>query len=133
MPANRGLGSPNWCPQPDFQSRIHTENSVDERVFEMYNERDVADCLYESDPQVEAYKWSLSDDELNQLALESARTIIENRRSLLLVRQLEVARQTRRARGEVGKTAIVVGTIEDLTTGETTAYTSEVPVGRAFG
>jgi hypothetical protein len=133
MPANRGLGSPNWNPQPDFQSAMQFEHSVDERVFNIYNEADVFECLKENDPQIDAYRWCLSGQEIDVLVLESARTIIETRRTLLLNKQLELAKSARLSRGETRKTAIVAGTIQNLETGNTTTYVKEVPMGRAFG
>jgi hypothetical protein len=133
MPANRGLGSPNWNPQPDFQPHTSVQGTVDERVFNIYSEADVAESLRENDPQTEVYRWCLDDEEVDALVLESARIIVENRRTLLLNRQLEFARTKRLSKGEVGKTAIVAGYIQNLETGETTAYSREVPLGRSFG
>lgn len=129
MPATRGLGSPDWSPQPDFQAHMSFERTVDERVFQIYNERDVQTCLLESDPQFDAYKWLLSESEINTLALDSARAMVQSRKELLLHKQLELARAARKS----GKLAVVAGTVENLKTGEITSYATQVPMGRAFG
>lgn len=129
MPANRGLGSPNWCPQPDFQSQMRIEPAIDERVFGIYNEEDVKNCLLESDPNIDAYRWLLSEEEVNLLALESAQAFVKQKKEFLLNRQLELARAARKG----GRVAVVAGYVENLETGEVTSYAAEIPMGRAFG
>lgn len=129
MPANRGLGSPNWSPQPDIAPHAKFETAPDERVFNMYCETDIAISLMETDPDVDAYRWLLSEEEIKELAVESAQIYVQKQKELLLKRQLE---QTKAARTS-GKMAVVAGIVENLETGEVTSYAAEVPMGRAFG
>jgi hypothetical protein len=128
MPANRGLGSPNWSPQPDFPTHMEFQQTVDERVFKIYSEEDVTTCLLETDPQIDAYRWSMTEHEVRTLAFESAQTIVKQRKEFLLTRQLELARAARQS----GK-AVVAGTIENIETGEITSISAAIPMGRAFG
>lgn len=129
MPANRGLGSPDWNPQPDFQSHRQLEIAPDARVFNMYSEQDIAHCFMENDPDLDSYRWLLSEEEIKELAFESAQLHVQRQKELLLKRQLELARAARTS----GRMAVVAGIVENLETGEITSYASEVPMGRAFG
>jgi hypothetical protein len=140
MPANRGLGSPDWSPQPDFPTHQHVEPTVDERVFQFDDETQVAAALLETDPTFEAYQWDLTEDRLKELALYSAQAIVHKRRELFADRKVqsefELAKAHRDKRlGELAtsKKAVVSGYRQSLATGEITIFTEEVSVGRAFG
>jgi hypothetical protein len=139
MPADR-CSNGEWSPKPDFRSHVHSEPIVDERVFRIYNEQDVANGLAETDPSIEAYKWLVPDDQLAELALESARQIIKNRRTLLLERQFEMAKAARDARlldnhpkHPEKRFAVTAGFAQNLETGETIAISHEIEVSRAVG
>lgn len=140
MPANRGLGSPNWSPQPDFAVHHEIQQTVDERVFQFDNEVQVANALLETDPTFEAYEWDLSQDSLQALALESAQAIVYKRRYLFAERtmQMEFERAKAKRNARVGalptsQQAVVVGYQQNIATGELTVFSEEVSMGRVFG
>lgn len=143
MPANR-CDDPSWNPRPDFQSKHSIEPALDARVFDIDNPADIATCLLETSPDIEVYRWDMSDEELTTLALESARLIISKRRELYVAHQLAQEFESAKARRDARinstasdksttKPVVIAGYTENLETGEVSFYTTEVNVRRTFG
>ena len=122
MPATQNYRLADWHEHP-FLSGVHDLNNVpDSRVTDIDNPQEVAACLLETDDQIEAYRWSLSEEQLSQLALESAKAIIENRNQLLLERQLQMRFEAAKAKPSINlngrRLAAVVSLVQNQQTGE---------------
>lgn len=122
MPATQGYRLADWHEGPFLNGVHELERSVDERVFILDDPNDIATCLLESDEQVNTYRWILTDQQIEDLALESAKEIIGNRKKLFLERQHEIrfaAAKTRRDSSEYsGGLAVVVSLVHNERTGE---------------
>lgn len=134
MPATQNYRLADWHESP-FLSGTHSLEVVpDSRVFNPDNVNDVALCLMETDPVIEAHRWVLSDKQLEGLALESATEIVRNRRQLKLESDLtnrfETAKQRRGKRADGERMAVVVSLVQNLETGETTISDTQVPISR---
>lgn len=130
MPATQNYRLPDWHESP-FLNAVHNFEPVpDERVFVINSPEDIATCLLEDSDEVEIYRWVLDDQELAQLALESARTIIEKRNELELQSRFELAKMHRASSEEGTRLAVVVSLVQNLETGEATFTDNLVPMSR---
>ena len=138
MPATQGYRLDEWHESP-FLSGTHSVEFVpDARVFDTNNPEDIAVCLMENDPEIEAYRWSnIPEGQLEELALESAKRIIRERQERYMDNVLKMRFQnaTRKRRLTEGaeKLAVVVMIAENLETGETEVLDQWVPTGRNIG
>jgi len=138
MPATQGYRLEDWH-EPPLTPPIHLEPDVDNRVFDIHSVEEVAACLLETDDVIETYRWLLSEAELGELALESAKGIIKRRILLreerMLQQEFEKAKQARNAANRrTGKRmAAIAIQAQDLRTGETRYANHVVPMTRAFG
>lgn len=92
MPATQGYRLDDWREPPMISAKHGLEAAPDGRVFKIYEYADVAASILEYSEDIDTYRWELTDDQLEALALESARHIVETRRELLLERQAELRR-----------------------------------------
>lgn len=130
MPATQNYRLPDWHESP-FLNAVHSFDLVpDSRVFDINSPEDIAECLLESSDEIETYRWVLTDQQLKQLALDSARTIIEKRNERELQTRFEQAKMQRSINENGTSLAVVVSLVQNLETGETTFTNSHVPMSR---
>jgi hypothetical protein len=89
MPANQTDGPKDWCPKPDFVRGERLDWAPDPRIFEIYDVGQVALALQESSAELAVYEFTPNVD-VEELALQSARDIIEKRRELHDFRRRQV-------------------------------------------
>ena len=130
MPATQNYRLPDWHESPFLNGVHNVEVAPDSRVFDMNSPEDIATCLLENSDEIEAYRWVLTDQQLGQLALDSARTIIEKRNEIELQTRFEQAKLHRRASEDGSRLAVVVSLVQNLETGKTTFMDNQVPVSR---
>lgn len=133
MPATPGIRLETWNEPPFIALGSIEAPDCDSRVFDIYSETDVTTCLIEDDPGIDALRWTLSDDEINQLALESAKAIIAERRALKEKREAELEKMAHEKESASTHMATVVVLRQNPETGSTTAHTIPRPSGRSLG
>lgn len=134
MPATQNFRLSDWR-EPPFLTGVHEyADAPDGRVFNFNDVEDVATCLLETSDEIAVYRWVLTDSQLEQLALESAKSIIQTRNQTMLEHQLDQrflrARQSKEIEPNGQKLAVVVSLVQDLATGESVFNDKQVPVSR---
>ena len=92
MPATQNYRLADWHESPFLGGTYDLEAVPDARIFNPESAEDVAQCLLESDMAIDAYRWVLSEKQVEELALDSANTIIAGRRQLKLEREMQTAK-----------------------------------------
>lgn len=90
MPTKANFERRQWVPRADITPLYGVAFAPDPRVFDPYDENDVAQCLKESSQELAVYDHMPGVD-IEALALDSAREIIGRRQALLEERQSEAA------------------------------------------
>ena len=134
MPATQNYRLADWHESPFLGSTHDLESAPDTRVFDPESAADVAQCLLESDTAIDAYRWVLSEKQIEELALDSANTIIVARRQLKLERELqdefETAKKKRDTETNGKKLGVVVSLVQNLATGESAISHGTMPLSR---
>lgn len=84
----------------------------------------------EDNEEVETYRWVLTDEQLEQLALDSARAIIEKRNERELHNRFQQAKTQPKVSEDGTPLAVVVSLVQNLETGETTFTDNRVTLSR---
>lgn len=137
MPATQNCRLDDWHEPPFLGTNGALELIPDSRVFNPSDPQDIATCLLEDDPQIEAHRWVLTDQQLAEMALESAKVIVANREERYIDNvvhmRFEKAKAERRVNEAGRKLAVVVSFAQNLKTGETTVSENQLSLRRSFG